>query len=83
MNYNWNWGILVTDPYLGWIFTGLGWTLLVAISAWMIAFSLGSVIGIMRTVDQPILRTIGATYVEIFRNIPLFSTDVFMVFHFP
>ena len=83
MNYNWNWGILVTDPYLGWIFTGLVWTFLVAISAWMIAFSLGSVIGIMRTVDQPILRTIGATYVEIFRNIPLLVQMFLWYFIFP
>lgn len=83
MNYNWNWGILVTDPYLGWIFSGLGWTLLVAISAWVIAFSLGSVIGIMRTVDQPILRTIGATYVEIFRNIPLLVQMFLWYFIFP
>lgn len=83
MNYNWNWGILVTDPYLGWIISGLGWTLLVAISAWVIAFSLGSVIGIMRTVDQPILRTIGATYVEIFRNIPLLVQMFLWYFIFP
>ncbi len=83
MNYNWNWGILVTDPYLSWIFSGLGWTLLVAISAWVIAFSLGSVIGIMRTVDQPILRTIGATYVEIFRNIPLLVQMFLWYFIFP
>lgn len=83
MNYNWNWSILITDPYMGWIISGLGWTLLVAISAWVIAFSLGSVIGIMRTVDQPILRTIGATYVEIFRNIPLLVQMFLWYFIFP
>ena len=83
MNYNWNWGILVTDPYMGWILSGLGWTLAVAISAWTIAFSLGSVIGIMRTVKQPVLRTIGATYVEIFRNIPLLVQMFLWYFIFP
>ena len=83
MNYNWNWGILVTEPYMGWIFSGLGWTLLVAISAWVIAFSLGSVIGIMRTVDQPVLRAIGSTYVEIFRNIPLLVQMFLWYFIFP
>jgi len=83
MNYNWNWGILVTDPYMGWILSGLGWTLAVAISAWIIAFSLGSVIGIMRTVKQPVLRTIGATYVEIFRNIPLLVQMFLWYFIFP
>jgi glutamate/aspartate transport system permease protein len=83
MNYNWNWGILITDPYLGWIISGLGWTLAVAILAWIIAFSLGSVIGIMRTVDQPVLRAIGSTYVEIFRNIPLLVQMFLWYFVFP
>ena len=83
MNYNWNWGILITDPYLGWIISGLGWTLAVAILAWLIAFTLGSVIGIMRTVDQPVLRAIGATYVEIFRNIPLLVQMFLWYFVFP
>lgn len=83
MNYNWNWGILITEPYLGWILSGLGWTLSVAILAWLIAFSLGSVIGIMRTVESPIIRTIGATYVEIFRNIPLLVQMFLWYFIFP
>ena len=83
MNYNWNWGILITDPYLGWIISGLGWTLAVAILAWLIAFTLGSVIGIMRTVDQPVLRAIGSTYVEIFRNIPLLVQMFLWYFVFP
>lgn len=83
MNYNWNWGILITDPYLGWIISGLGWTLAVAILAWLIAFTLGSVIGIMRTIDQPVLRAIGATYVEIFRNIPLLVQMFLWYFVFP
>ena len=83
MNYNWNWGILITDPYLGWIISGLGWTLAVAILAWIIAFSLGSVIGIMRTVDQPVLCAIGSTYVEIFRNIPLLVQMFLWYFVFP
>lgn len=83
MNYNWNWGILITDPYFEWIISGLGWTLAVAMCAWVIAFSLGSVVGIMRTVDQPVIRAIGATYVEIFRNIPLLVQMFLWYFIFP
>jgi glutamate/aspartate transport system permease protein len=71
MRYNWNWSVLFTDPYLGWIVSGLGWTLLVSAVAWIIGLALGSAIGIMRTLPSPIARAIGATYVEIFRNIPL------------
>lgn len=83
MNYNWNWAILITDPYFDWIISGLGWTIAVAACAWVIAFSLGSVIGIMRTVNNPIARGIGSTYVEIFRNIPLLVQMFLWYFIFP
>ncbi len=83
MNYNWDWGVLVTAPYFGWIVSGLGWTLAVAICAWVIAFSLGSLIGIMRTVDNRVIRTIGASYVEVFRNIPLLVQMFLWYFIFP
>ncbi len=66
--YNWDWGILLctvedTDtgcigPYLHWIVEGFGWTISVASAAWVIAFSLGSVIGVLRTLDKPILWVI-------------------------
>lgn len=71
MNYNWNWGVLTQEPYYDWILSGFGWTLATGSAAWLIAISLGSVIGVMRTTDIPILRMIGTVYVEIFRNIPL------------
>lgn len=70
-NYNWNWGILFEEPYLGWIWSGLYWTCTVAIAGWIIAFCIGSVIGTIRTVESPWLRMIGTSYVAIFRNIPL------------
>lgn len=57
--------------YLGWMMSGLMWTMLVSITAWIIAFTLGSVIGVLRTVPLTIPRLIATTYVEIFRNIPL------------
>ena len=63
--YNWNWSILACTsedidagcigPYFYWILQGLWWTIAVASAAWVIAFSLGSVIGILRTLDRPIL----------------------------
>lgn len=71
MRYNWNWAVLITDPYIGWIVSGFGWTVAVAAAAWVIAFSLGSLIGILRTIDNRVLRGIGTAYVEFFRNIPL------------
>jgi glutamate/aspartate transport system permease protein len=65
VDYNWNWSVLFCRgedidagciaPYFYWIVEGLGWTIAVSIVAWLIAFSLGSVLGIMRTLDKPIL----------------------------
>ncbi len=69
--YNWNWPILLKEPYFGWIVSGLGNTVLIALFAWCIAFPLGAVIGMARTADSRALRLLGTTYVEIFRNIPL------------
>lgn len=71
MKYNWNWGILFEDPYFGWLISGIQWTLMVSAIAWIIAFSLGSVVGVARTVDSRWARGIGTAYVEGFRNVPL------------
>jgi glutamate/aspartate transport system permease protein len=53
------------------LLAGLGWTLSVAALAWIVAFVLGSIVGVMRTTDKPWLVRIGNAYVELFRNIPL------------
>lgn len=71
MNYNWNWAILSEEPYIGWLVSGLGWTLLVSALGWLIAFSLGSLIGVIRTLPSKPLRLFGTAYVELFRNVPL------------
>lgn len=83
MNYNWNWGVLLEEPYLGWVISGFGWTIAVALAAWVIAFSLGSVVGIMRTTNIRILRIIGTCYVEIFRNVPALVQMFLWYFVFP
>ena len=77
MNYSWNWGVLFQSTgvgdssYFNWILTGLGWLLVIAIVAWSIAFVLGSLLGIMRTLPNTTARAIGTAYVTIFRNVPL------------
>src|SRR5262245_14310239 len=70
-NYNWNWPILLEQPYFGWIVSGFGKTILIAVLAWLIAFPLGSAIGISRTADNRAFRLVGMVYVDVFRNIPL------------
>ncbi|HEX9569431.1 MAG TPA: amino acid ABC transporter permease [Rhodospirillales bacterium] len=64
-------GAHCAQPYFDWIVSGLGWTVVVSIFAWVIAFSVGSVIGVARTLDQPWVRRGATTYVELFRNVPL------------
>jgi glutamate/aspartate transport system permease protein len=64
-------GASCASPYFDWLVSGLSWTVIVACCAWVIAFSLGSVIGVARTVKNPVVRTIATTYVELFRNVPL------------
>ncbi|WP_417799047.1 amino acid ABC transporter permease [Terasakiella pusilla] len=71
MSYSWNWGVLLETPYLGWILSGFYWTLVVSIFSWVIAFLLGSIVGIARTSKVRSLRALSTIYVEVFRNIPL------------
>ena len=83
MNYNWDWGVLFREPYFEWLVTGFGWTVSVSICAWILAFTLGSVVGIARTTGIGWLRGIAGTYVEIFRNIPLLVQMFLWYFVFP
>jgi len=83
MKYNWNWSVLFEPQYFDWIISGTLWTLYLSIAASMIAFFLGSLIGIFRTLDNKILNSIGTIYVEIFRNIPLLLQMFIWYFVFP
>ncbi|MDB5729071.1 MAG: gltJ [Noviherbaspirillum sp.] len=51
--------------------SGLGWTVLTAVLAWTLAFTIGSVVGVARTTNKGWLVRAGNAYVELFRNIPL------------
>ena len=77
MNYNWHWKVLFemepggTGTYLHYLLVGLGWTLATALAAWVIALSVGAIIGTLRTTPVKWVVRLGNFYVEIFRNIPL------------
>ena len=71
MNYNWNWEVIFIQPYAGWLLMGLQLTLVIACFASIIAFCIGATVGVLRTVENPVLRSAATTYVEFFRNIPL------------
>ncbi|MBV9555544.1 MAG: amino acid ABC transporter permease [Pseudolabrys sp.] len=57
--------------YIDWLLSGLGWTLALAFFGWWIAFAVGLVVGIGRTVQNRIIAALARLYVEIFRNIPV------------
>ena len=77
MNYNWNWRIFFemspegAGTYLDLLLSGLRWTLQTAALAWIIAFVIGSIIGVLRTLPRPWLVRLGNVWVEFFRNIPI------------
>lgn len=83
MNYNWDWGVLVREPYLEWLISGFGWTITVSLAAWVLAFSLGSLVGILRTTEHKLLRGLATCYVETFRNVPLLVQMFLWYFVFP
>jgi glutamate/aspartate transport system permease protein len=83
MKYNWNWSVLIEPQYFDWIISGTLWTIYLSIASSFIAFFLGSIIGIFRTLDNKVLNIIGTTYVEIFRNIPLLVQMFIWYFVFP
>ena len=77
MGYTWHWKVLFeTEPggtgtYLHYLIVGLGWTLVTALAAWVIALAVGAIVGTVRTTPYKWPVRIGNAYVEIFRNIPL------------
>jgi glutamate/aspartate transport system permease protein len=77
VNYNWHWKVLLeTEPggtgtYLHYLIVGLGWTLVTALAAWVIALTIGAFIGTVRTTPLKWAVRLGNLYVEIFRNVPL------------
>src|SRR5262245_31324648 len=77
MGYNWHWKVLFeTEPggtgtYLHYLIVGLGWTIVTALVAWVIALTIGAIVGTVRTTRSTWAVRLGNLYVEIFRNIPL------------
>lgn len=57
--------------YLQWMISAWGWTLSVAVLALVLALSVGSLMGILRTAPSRGLVFIGNAWTELFRNIPL------------
>jgi glutamate/aspartate transport system permease protein len=75
---SWDWQIFLQDDgsgsrtYLQWMMDAWGWTLAVAVSAWVVAMLCGALMGTLRTLpNSPWLVRLANAWVELFRNIPL------------
>lgn len=78
MSYRWNWAIFLQpvatgEPttYLGWVLSGLDATVRIAAAGWIIALAVGVTMGVVRTLPGRSLYWCSASYVALFRNIPL------------
>jgi polar amino acid transport system permease protein len=80
LNYNWKWGIIPQylvryDQETGrWtiniLIEGLLTTLRLSVWSTLLAVGIGGLMGVMRTTRRLFNRLVGATYVELIRNIP-------------
>ena len=87
MAMNLQWDVFLQDPggkfptYWEWLLSAWGWTVSVALLSLIVALSVGSIIGIIRTLpDSPWLVRLGNAWVELFRNIPLL-VQIFLWYH--
>jgi glutamate/aspartate transport system permease protein len=77
VKFDLDWGVFFQEipgggeTYFDLLLSGIAWTLGVSACAWVIALVVGSVVGTIRTTQQPWLVRIGNAWVELFRNIPL------------
>ncbi|MBC7376069.1 MAG: amino acid ABC transporter permease [Burkholderiaceae bacterium] len=84
---NLQWDVFLQDPggkfptYWEWLLSAWGWTVSVALLSLIVALSVGSFVGIIRTLpDSPWLVRLGNAWVELFRNIPLL-VQIFLWYH--
>jgi len=89
VKYPWHWHILLeqepggSGTFIHYLLVGLGWSIVTALCAWVIALLVGSVVGTLRTTTNAWVVRIGNAYVEIFRNIPLLVQFFLWFYVFP
>lgn len=76
MSYDWHWGVFLEaasarETYLDWLISGFWTTIKMGVLGWIIAFFLGSALGVMRTLNNRILAGVATVYVQVVRNVPL------------
>ena len=82
---SWDWQVFFQDTgsgqtYLNWMMSAWGWTLLVSACSLVVALTVGSLMGILRTTPVKAFVWIGNAWTELFRNIPLL-VQIFLWYH--
>lgn len=82
---SWDWQVFLQDTgggetYLDWMLSAWGWTLSVSALALIVALTVGSLMGILRTTPNRWLVLIGDAWTELFRNVPLL-VQIFLWYH--
>ena len=89
MTYDWRWSIYLqpaadgSGTWIQYLVVGLWWSLATALAAWVLALSIGAIVGTLRTTPMPWIVRMGNAYVEIFRNVPLLVQMFLWFFVFP
>ena len=63
--------LLSDDPWWRYVLDGAGWTIALAVSAFVLALLIGTLVGTLRTAKNPVLRFVCEAWIDLFRNIPL------------
>lgn len=71
LNYEIDCTVLWRAPYGSMLVKGILTTIHLSLLAWGIALLVGVVIGVLRVMPNRLARTVGFSYVQVFRNIPL------------
>ena len=83
MNYNWDWGILLQPGNAALLAEGIAWTLAVTALSWATAMTVGSLVGLARSLTWAPGRLMATAFVEVFRNVPPLAQLFLWFFVFP
>ena len=80
LSYQFDWGIVLTGKYAGWLVSGIITTIQLSLVAIVLSFLLGLLIAVMRMSNVSPVRWIAHGYLEFFRNTPLLVQIFFWYF---
>lgn len=80
LDYRFDWGVVLSGQYAGWLWQGLLVTLQLAALACVFAFALGLLVAILRLSPFAPLRWLAGAYIEFIRNTPLVIQIFFWYF---